>query len=95
MLTSIAPILAVAYWVMTHSSSLGAHIPTLSPAFIPRANKPAAKSSVYKGEENNNKKSNVKISDIVHVKPFAIFYIPLYMIDLWTSKSVSDRSPGP
>ena len=37
MLTRIAPILAVAYWVRVHSAQFGAQIPTRSPLVMPGA----------------------------------------------------------
>ena len=41
MLTRIAPMRAVAYWVRNHSAQLGAQMPTRSPLATPRAEQPA------------------------------------------------------
>src|SRR5579871_4341399 len=40
MLTRIAPILAVAYWVSTHSAQFGAQMPTRSPLPMPASSSP-------------------------------------------------------
>ena len=45
MLTRIAPILAVAYWVSTHSAQFGAQMPTRSPTVIAGASRPSASAS--------------------------------------------------
>jgi len=42
MLTRIAPILAVAYWTITHSAQLGAQMPTRSPLRTPSSSRPSA-----------------------------------------------------
>ena len=45
MLTSTAPILAVANWISVHSGQFGAQIPTRSPFPIPRFSNPTATAS--------------------------------------------------
>jgi hypothetical protein len=45
MVTRIAPAFAVAYWVRTHSTPLGAQMPTRSPASMPAAIRPRASAS--------------------------------------------------
>ena len=45
MLTRIAPIFAVAYCTITHSTQLGAQIPTRSPVRIPARSSPPAAAS--------------------------------------------------
>jgi len=45
MLTRMAPILAVAYWVIVHSAQFGAQMPTRSPLTMPRAINPRATTS--------------------------------------------------
>ena len=42
MVTRIAPIFAVAYWVISHSGQFGAQIPTRSPLPIPTTSSPCA-----------------------------------------------------
>ena len=45
MLTRIAPTLAVAYWVSTHSAQFGAQMPTRSPLPMPAPTSPRASRS--------------------------------------------------
>ncbi len=45
MFTRIAPILAVAYWVMVHSAQFGAQMPTRSPLPMPIPSRPSASAS--------------------------------------------------
>src|SRR6185437_5620987 len=46
MVTRIAPIFAVAYWVNSHSAQFGAQIPTRSPLPIPAPSSPCASASI-------------------------------------------------
>ncbi len=60
MLTRIAPILAVANWVIVHSAQLGDQMPTRSPLVIPARTSPIASPSTAASS-----------SDQVHRRPVA------------------------